>query len=125
MITQDFQTSYAELVKKGYHLHWFGGLIFTLIVALLYYFISDFSISQAVKGAVWINALFWGAKELIYGFINGVFSDREIVQKLKKFTIFGITPFGFGPADWKDFRFSIYGSFPLTIFIYILCKKSN
>jgi hypothetical protein len=99
MITQDFQTSYAELVKKSYHLHWFGGLIFTLIVTLLYYFISDFPLHQAVKGAVWINALFWGAKELIYGFINGVFSDREIVQKLKKFTIFGITPFGFGPAE--------------------------
>jgi ABC-type Fe3+-siderophore transport system permease subunit len=114
MIKSDFQTSWEEIKQKSYHLHWFFSLItYALLLLLVYKTSNNWQLSHIIFLSFVLNAMLWAVKEMVW-FTAYTFEKRfAFLTWLKRFKVFS-----WSTPDWKDWRFSIYGSLPFTILIY-------
>ena len=114
VIPNDFKTPLTEIKAKSYDWHWLGGLIVTAIIFL----ITNFN--YAYFFALGINAMIWALKEFIW-FTAFTFEKHfAFLRWLRKFKVFQ-----WSEPDWKDWRFSVYGSLPFTALIYLLTNKNK
>ncbi len=110
IIKSDYNSEWSEIKSKSYNLHWIGGLIVTSIFTFLFINYSDFPSVQPYIISIILNALFWSAKEFIW-FTAFTFEKHfTFLTKMRKFKIFA-----WSKPDWKDVRFSVYGSIPLSL----------
>jgi len=120
VIPQDFKTPLTEIKAKSYDWHWLGGLLIRTILLYLFLTQSDFSIIQSLIASFIVNFIFWAAKELVW-YTALTFEKKFLfLQKMKKFKLFQ-----WSEPDWKDWRFSVYGSLPFTALIYLFTKKNE
>jgi hypothetical protein len=125
-LKSDFQTPFATVKAKSYHLHWIGGRIVAIAFFLLFFWLTNgWPIGDLIGIALALNLAFWFAKEMIWGLCEYATRDgkRPGLKKLSNFKIFGFQPFQWSEPDWKDLRFSVYGSIPLTSLIYYFTRK--
>lgn len=125
-LKSDFQTPFENVKAKSYHLHWIGGrIVAVLFFALFFLFTKGWPIEQLIIISIVFNFFFWFAKEMIWGLFEYLTRDgkRPGLKKLSNLKVFGIAPFAWSEPDWKDLRFSVYGSIPLTSFIYYFTRR--
>lgn len=121
-ITSDFKTPWKEVKEKLYGVHWITSLI-TFIGFLLLMPNNWQQLEAKYIFAFVLNVAFWFVKEMAWGKLEDMSKTRLWLRQIAQWKIFSITPFAWSKPDWKDFRFSIYGSLPFTLLIYLFTKK--
>lgn len=120
IIKEDLNTSQTEIKKNLYHWHYVGGTILTSILTTLFVLYSDMPGLQPYIISIFINFLIWVGKEMAW-FTAFTFEKKFTwLSKLRKYKVFK-----WGVPDWKDARFSFYGSLPFTALIYLLTNKNK
>jgi hypothetical protein len=120
VIKSDFNTPWETLKNKSYHYHWLGGLLLTTVLTFLYAKYADFPNIQPYLFSIAVNFLLWAFKEMIW-FTAYTFEEKYTwISKLRKYKVFQ-----WGTPDWKDVRFSFYGSIPLTLLLALLLKNKK
>jgi hypothetical protein len=115
VIKEDLNTSEVEIKKNLYHWHFVGGIILTTILTILFSTYGDMPGIQPYIISIFLNLLIWMSKEMIW-YTAFTFETKFIwLSKLRKYKVFQ-----WGEPDWKDARFSFYGSIP---FIALLKLK--
>lgn len=123
-ITSDFKTPWKEVKEKLYGAHWIASLI--TFIGFLLLIPNHWQQPEAEYiFAFVLNGLLWFTKEMVWGKLEDMSKTRLWLRQIAQWKIFGITPFAWSVPDWKDFRFSIYGSLPFTLLIYILTPKNK
>lgn len=125
-LKHDFQTPFEDIKAKSYHFHWLGGRIVSVLFFVLFFFTTTaWPIGHLIGIALILNLAFWFAKEMLWGALEYMTRDgkRPGLKKLSNWKFLGITPFAWSEPDWKDLRFSVYGSIPLTSFIYYFTRR--
>lgn len=124
-LKSDFQTPFEDIKAKSYHLHWIGGrIVSVLFLALFFLFTKGWPIEQLIIISITLNFFFWFAKEMIWGLFEYLTRSgkRPYLNKPCHWKILGVYLFTWSEPDWKDLRFSVYGSIPLTSFIYYFTR---
>jgi len=120
VIPQDFKTPWEEIKQKSYNWHWIGGTVIRIILAYLFFTKADFPIEQALVMSFVVNSVIWFAKEFVWYTAFTFEKHFAFLRWMRKFKIFQ-----WSKPDWKDWRFSVYGSLPFTALIYLFTKKNE
>jgi hypothetical protein len=127
-LKSDFKTPFDEIKAKSYHLHWIGGRIVAIIFFLLFFWLTNgWPLGDLIGISLGLNFAFWFTKEMVWGLFEYLTRDGKCpgLKKLSNLKVFGITPLAWSEPDWKDLRFSVYGSIPGTLFIYFAINKQK
>jgi hypothetical protein len=109
-IKEDLNTPETEIKKNLYHWHFVGGTILTIILTILFSTYGDMPGLQPYIISIFLNLLIWMSKEMVW-FTAFTFEKKFTwLTKLRKYKVFK-----WGEPDWKDARFSFYGSIPFVL----------
>ena len=120
-----FFPPFEHVKAKSYHFHWIGGRIVSIAFFVLFFWLTNgWPIAQLIIMAIVLNFFFWFAKEMLWGLFEYLTRNgkRPGLKKLSNWKLFGFTPLAWSQPDWKDLRFSVYGSIPFTSFIYYFTR---
>jgi hypothetical protein len=120
VIKEDLNTSEVEIKKNLYHWHFVGGIILTTILTILFSTYGDMPGIQPYIISIFLNLLIWMSKEMIW-YTAFTFETKFIwLSKLRKYKVFQ-----WGEPDWKDARFSFYGSIPFIVLLAALLRNKK
>jgi hypothetical protein len=115
---EDLKTKKEEIKKNLYDLHFYGGIIVTSILIILFLIFSNIPIIQLYLISISLNFLIWFGKEIAW-FTAYTFENRcPWLTKIRKYKFFK-----WGKPDWKDLRFSFYGSIPFVVLLKMFKNK--
>lgn len=121
MIKSDFQTSWEEIKQKSYHWHWLGSLItFIGFILLVINTSNSWQLHDQILLSFVLNSFLWAIKEMAWFTAKTFESKFAFLRWLKKYKVFQ-----WSDPDWKDWRFSVYGSLPFTILLYFSFKNKK
>ena len=112
LIKEDLQTPLEEIRAKSYDWHFIGGMITTAIFTFLFYKYAEFPGLQPYIFSIAVNLLFWACKEMFWYTMYTFEGKYTWISKLRKYKLFQ-----WSEPDWKDVRFSFYGSIPFVLFL--------
>jgi hypothetical protein len=118
LFKEDLNTPKDEIKKNLYHWHFYGGFVLTLILTILFSVYAGMPHVQPYIFSIAVNFLLWLTKEMIW---YTAFTFEKQLPWLSKFRKYKV--FQWGKPDYKDVRFSFYGSIPF-IMLLRLFKKS-
>jgi ABC-type Fe3+-siderophore transport system permease subunit len=110
---QDIKTSLSEIKTKLYHYHFLGGFLVTLLLTFLFNKYGNMPHIQPYIISIVLNILIWVCKEMIWYTAITFEKQYTWLSKFRKFKIFN-----WSKPDWKDVRFSFYGSI-IVLLIYL------
>jgi hypothetical protein len=118
LFKEDINISDEEIKKNLYDWHFYGGIVVTTILTILFYKFGGMPHIQPYIISIALNFLIWFGKEMLW-FTAYTFEYRfKWLTKLRKYKVFQ-----WGNPDWRDMRYSVYGSIPFIMILRLFKNK--